>query len=120
MKTLIITLAVLTLSLTTVPAKEGTFSSVIIRETDSAFQLDLTARQWIKIINFTQNTTTPLSGRAGVAVYKGDAALWVLFADDPATTHAPHDDVIVAGPATIKVPPMPNTTIFVTYQRGSD
>jgi hypothetical protein len=121
MKTLITTLAILILSFTTLPAKDGTFASVIIRETDARFQLTLPARQWIKIINFTQNdTTTTRSDRAGVAVFKGDAGLWVLYADDATTTHVPHDDILIAGPATVTVPAVTGATIFLTYQRGSD
>lgn len=121
MKTLISTLLIGVLSLSSLPAKEGTFASVIIRGTDSAFQLSLAARQWIKIINFTQNDiTTTRTDRAGLAVFKGEAALWVLFADDPMTTHVPHDDVIIAGPATVTVAAVPKATIFLTYQRGSD
>jgi hypothetical protein len=121
MKTLLTTLAILILSITSLLAKEGTFASVIIRETDQAFRLSLAARQWIKITNFTQNdTTTTRADSAGVAVIKGEAALWVLFASDPATTHVAHEDVFVAGPATIMVTPITGATVFLTYQRGSD
>ena len=58
---------------------------------------------------------------AGVAVFKGDAALWVLFATDP-RTHAAHEDVFVGGPATVvvRLPQTPGGASFLTYQRGSD
>ncbi|MDP9099174.1 MAG: hypothetical protein M3N48_09315 [Verrucomicrobiota bacterium] len=122
MKTLIIILAVLTLSFTTLPAKDGTFTSVIIPDGGKSLRIDLSARQWIKITNFTQNSVnnaTPMP--AGVAVFKGDAALWVLFATDP-QTHAAHEDVFVAGPATLVVAPPERggAIVFLTYQRGSD
>ncbi len=122
MKTLIITLAVLALSFTTLPAKDGTFTSVIIPDGGQSLQIDLSARQWIKITNFTQNSinnATPMP--AGIAVFKGDAALWVLFANDP-QTHAPHEDLFVGGPATLVVVPPENggAIVFLTYQRGSD
>ena len=52
MKTLITTLAIILLSAFTLPAKDGTFTSVVIRNTDKTFQLKLAARQWIKITNF--------------------------------------------------------------------
>jgi hypothetical protein len=122
MKTLITTLAVLTLSFTTLPAKDGTFTSVIIPDGGKSLQIDLSARQWIKITNFTQNSindATPMP--AGVAVFKGDAALWILFATDP-QTHAAHEDVFVGGPATLVVAPPEKggAIVFLTYQRGSD
>jgi|GEM_PF-2170772 len=122
MKTLITTLAVLTLSFTTLSAKDGTFTSVIIPDGGKSLQIDLSAHQWIKITNFTQNSVnnaTPMP--AGIAVFKGDAALWVLFATDP-QTHAAHEDVFVGGPATLVVAPPKDggAIVFLTYQRGSD
>ena len=122
MKTLIITLAVLTLSLATLSAKDGTFTSVIIPDGGPALKLSLVLHQWIKITNFTQNSinnTTPMP--AGVAVFKADAAVWVLFATDP-QIHAAHEDVFVAGPATVVVAPPQNggAVVFLTYERGSD
>jgi hypothetical protein len=128
MKTLITTLAVLTLSFTTLPAKDGTFTSAIIPDGGTSLRIDLSAHQWIKITNFTQNPTDDekATNAAGVAVFKTDAALWVLFANDP-RAHAPHEDLFVSGPATLIVsPPQKNdlypggATVFLTYQRGSD
>jgi hypothetical protein len=122
MKTLISTLIAIVLSVTNLPAKDGTFTSVIIPDGGKSLQIDLSAHQWIKITNFTQNSvnnTTPMP--AGVALFKGDAALWVLFASDP-QTHAPHEDVFVGGPATLVVAPPEKggAIVFLTYQRGSD
>jgi len=122
MKTLITTLAVLTLSFTTLSAKDGTFTSVIIPDGGKSLQIDLSAHQWIKITNFTQNSVnnaTPMP--AGVALFKGDAALWILFATDP-QTHSAHEDVFVGGPATLVVAPPEKggAIVFLTYQRGSD
>jgi len=122
MKTLITTLAVLTLSFTISFAKDGTFTSVIIPDGGKSLQIDLSAHQWIKITNFTQNSinnTTPMP--AGVALFKGDDALWILFATDP-QTHAAHEDVFVGGPATLVVAPPEKggAIVFLTYQRGSD
>lgn len=120
MKTLIITLAILTLSFTTLPAKEATFTSVVLRKTDKTFQLKLAARQWIKITNFIENLGNPAEP-AGVAVFQGDAALWVLFASSPTDTHTAHEDVFIGGPATITVTlPTDGSTAFLTYLRGSD
>ena len=120
MKTLITTLAIMVLSVTTLPAKDGTFSSVIIRETDKTFQLKLAARQWIKITNFIENLGNP-EMPAGVAVFQGEGALWVLFASNPTDTHAAHEDVFIGGPATITVTlPTKGSTAFLTYLRGSD
>ena len=129
MKTLITILAVLTLSFTSVIAKEGTFSSVIIPDGGNAVTISLSAHQWIKITNFTQNPLDDAkqTNSAGVAVLKGNAALWVSFASDP-RTHASHEDVFVAGPATVIVAPPDkgeheehgHATVFLTYERGSD
>jgi hypothetical protein len=129
MKTLITTLAVLTLSFTTVIAKEGTFTSVIIPDGGDQVQINLSTHQWIKITNFTQNSVPEqaLPNKAGIAVFKGENGLWVLFARDVGTPDS-HEDVFVAGPATVVVAP-PNKTsdpqhahavVFLTYERGSD
>ena len=123
MKTLISTLAVLAFSFTPLSAKDGTFTSVIIPDGGKSLQIDLSGRQWIKITNFTQNpvddTKPPMP--AGVAVFKGDAALWVSFATDP-REHAAHEDIFVGGPATVVVAPPQKggAIVFLTYQRGSD
>jgi hypothetical protein len=129
MKTLITTLVVLTLSFTTVIAKEGTFTSVIIPDGGDPVQINLSNHQWIKITNFTQNAIKdqPLPNAAGVALFKGENGLWVLFARD-ATTPVDHEDVFIAGPATVIVAPPDkgedkqhgHATVFLTYQRGSD
>jgi hypothetical protein len=123
MKTLVITLAVLTLSFTPLLAKDAKFISVIIPDGGKSVQIDLSAHQWIKITNFTQNpvndATPPMP--AGVAVFKGDDALWVSFATDP-RTHAAHDDIFIAGPATVVAAPPEagGAIVFLTYERGSD
>jgi hypothetical protein len=126
MKTLITTVAVLVLALTTVPAKEGAFTSVIIPDGGADLTLQLAAHQWMKITNFTQNDSEGAPGDlAGVAVFKGDNGLWVLFATK-ANVPGPHEDVIVAGPATVVVSPPKKegknggATVFLTYQRRSD
>src|SRR5438105_5047560 len=106
MKTLITILAVLTLPFTNVIAKEGTFTSVIIPDGGNQVTISLSAHQWMKITNFTQNAIDgqPLPNKAGVAVFKGGNGLWVLFARDVGTPD-PHEDVFVAGPATVIVAP---------------
>jgi hypothetical protein len=128
MKTLITTLAILSLSFSTLPGKEGAFTSVIIPDGGNTLRLDLSARQWLKITNFTQLPVddTKATRPAGVAFFKGNAALWVSFATDP-REHQPHEDVFVAGPATVIIagPVKDSTypggaTVFVTFQRGSD
>jgi hypothetical protein len=117
MKTLITTLAVLALSFTSVIAKDGTFTSVIVNETDHPLQLNLRAREWLKITNFVQNGGNT-DNSAGIALFKGDESMWILFANQPQKTDAP---VIVAGPATLMVwVPSNEVKAFLTYQRGSD
>jgi hypothetical protein len=121
MKTLIVTLAILGLSLATLPAKDGSFASAIIPDNGDDFRIGLSSGQWLKITNFTQNDTslTIHSERAGVAVFKGNDGLWVLFATFPGE-FVPHEDLFVGGPATVVVSPQPGATVFLTYQRGSD
>ncbi len=120
MKTLITTLAVLTLSFTTVIAKDATFTSVIIPDGGAPIVLELKGRQWIKITNFTQTYTgTGPVEPAGVAVYKGESSMWVSFATTP-QNHSPHEDVFVGGPATVLIQPVMGSKVFLTYERGSD
>ena len=121
MKTLIITLAILCLSLTRLPAKDGTFTSEIIPDNGDDLHIILSSGQWLKVMNFSQNDTSDTihSERAGVAVYKGGNALWVLFASFPGE-FVPHQDLLVAGPATVVVSPQAGATLFLSYQRGSD
>lgn len=120
MKTLIITLAVLTLSLTNVLAKDGTFTTVIVKDTDNPLNLTIGSHQWVKIINFVQNGGNTDTNPAGLALFKDDAAIWLLFASSPSATNAP---VIIEGPAIVRVQFSDKTTgasAVLTYQRGSD
>ena len=127
MKTLITSLTVFALSFTALFAKEGTFTSIIFSDADKPVEIHLSSRQWIKIISFVQNDTdnTKPADRAGIAVYKGDDSLWVLFSTK-ANESGPNRDVIISGPATVLVsPPTTDATkggakVFLTYQRGSD
>ena len=121
MKTLILTLAALTFSFATGFAKESRLFSTIIPDGGDSLTLTLSGRQWLKVTNFVQNDTSMVQAEpAGIAVFKGDTGLWVLFATNP-NQHAPHDDVFIAGPATVVVPPPKNgATVFLSYQRGAD
>jgi hypothetical protein len=120
MKTLIATLAVLTLSFTTALAKDGTFTTVIVKDSDKPLDLTVESHHWIKIINFVQNDGDTETYPAGIAVFKGDAVAWVLFAGSPSATSAP---VVIEGPAIVSVRFSGKTTgasALLTYQRGSD
>src|SRR5437763_11436167 len=120
MKTLTTTIAVLALSLTTLLAKDGTFTTVIVKDSAKALALTIGSHQWIKVINFVQNNGETETYPAGLAVFKGDDALWILFASNPSVTNAP---VIIAGPATLIVQFSDKTTgasALLTYERGSD
>jgi hypothetical protein len=122
MKTLVISLAILTCSLaTTLPAKDGAFVSKIISDGGGELRITLSSHEWLKITNFTQ---IPTDGNqpepAGVAVFNGVDGIWAMFATDP-RTHLPHEDLFVGGPAVVVIsPPQSGATVFVTYQRGSD
>src|SRR4051794_28957248 len=120
MKTLITTLTVLTLSFTSVFAKDGTFTTVIVKDTDKPLDLTIGSHQWIKIINFVQNGGNTDMYPAGLALFKDDAAIWALFATSPSVTNAP---VVIAGPGMVSVQFSDKTTgasAVLTYQRGSD
>ena len=120
MKTLITALAVLTLSFTTALSKDGAFTTVIVKDTDKPLDLTVQSHQWIKIINFVQNDGETEMFPAGIAVSKGDAVAWVLFASSPSGSSAP---VVIEGPATLSLRFSAKTTgasALLTYQRGSD
>jgi hypothetical protein len=119
MKTLITTLAVLTLSFSSAVAKDGTFTSVILTDPQNPLQLQLGSHQWIKITNFVQNNGDIQNAPSGVAVLKGNVNMWVLFASGPVASQSP---VIITGPATINIFSGGGTDVktFLTYQRGSD
>ncbi|HKP05323.1 MAG TPA: hypothetical protein VJU77_18385 [Chthoniobacterales bacterium] len=120
MKTLIVSLAIFALSLTTLPAKDGEFKSMIIPDNGADVRISLASKEWMKITNFTQNDTGSSPARsAGVAVFNGTDGMWVLFATNP-TAFTPHEDMFIAGPATVVVVPQPGAIVFMTYQRGSD
>lgn len=121
MKTLVMTLALIIFSQAEATAKESRIFSEIIPDGGAQIQIKLLVNQWLKVTNFVQNDTSAVPAeRAGIAVFKGGTGLWVLFATNP-NEHAPHDDVFVAGPATVVVtPPKSGATIFLTYQRGSE
>jgi hypothetical protein len=119
MKTLCI-IAALALSITSLAANDGTFVTKVIHDTDTAFQLNLNSKHWIKITNFVQQGGTQF---ASVAVYQGAAGspgVTLLLASDPTTTHTPHDDVFVTGPSIIYIAPIPGATVMLTYLTGSN
>jgi hypothetical protein len=120
MKTLITTLAVLILSFATLAAKDGAFTTVILKDTGTPLQLTIGSHQWIKIIHFVQNDGDTELYPAGLALFKGADMIWALFANSPSATSSP---VIVSGPATLTVQFSQKTTgasALLTYQRGSD
>lgn len=131
MKTLLTILAILTLSSTSLLAKDGSFVSEIIPDGGGELRLTLSSHQWLRVTNFSQVPTDDavLPTPAGIAVFKGGDGLWVKFASDP-RAHNPHEDIFVGGPATVVISPPQITTgivtrnggatVFVTYQRGSD
>jgi hypothetical protein len=122
MKTLIVTLAILTCSLASLPAKDGTFVSKIISDGGGELRITLSSHEWLKITNFTQVPTNDGNqpAPAGVAVFNGVDGIWARFATDP-RAHLPHEDLFVGGPAVVVVsPPQSGATVFLTYQRGSD
>ena len=126
MKKFVVTVFVFAVSTGFLPAKEGSFISKVIHESDQPLRIELSKRQFIKISNFTQARNDPaleITAIGTVAVFQGAASLAginVLTAAAPSTTHNPHEDVFIGGPAIVYIGPVTGSTLFITYLRGSD
>src|SRR5215475_1678797 len=106
------------------PNEEG-FKSRII--TTSQLSITVPEDRFLKITNFTQEGGTdlgvvrvPLSGAGGTAnvltATRIDSSTGINSQDFPEIGN----QVIIAGPTDVKVPPVPGATLFITYQKGSN
>jgi hypothetical protein len=102
----------------------GEFNSVIITETDSALTLDVPEHHFLRIRNFTQEggaTRGVVSAtvNGGVAETAMGATL-IEPGSAPSSGAEPMKKVVIAGPATITIAPVPGATLFVTYRREAE
>ena len=108
-------------------ANDGTFFTKVIHESDSTFTLTLSARKWMKIINFIQEGGDLVDNGSGffspaigsVVVSQGAAALKPVTV---ATAGGPNSsqEVYVTGPVTITIAPVPGGTLYLTYLAGNN
>ena len=122
MKKLTCIIALLVLANSAILAAEAIVVSKVIHAEDSALHFRLSAKQWIKITNFTQTGGDPNTVGI-VAVFQGSADLPganVLVATQSTSTKVEHEDVFIAGPTVVYVAPVPGATLFISYLRGSN
>jgi len=105
---------------------EGEFKSKII--TSSQLTIPVPEDRFLKIVNFTQEGGTdrgvvrvPLSGNAGgianvLTATRIDSSTGVNSQDFPEIGN----QVIIAGPTEVKIPPVAGATFLITYQKESN
>jgi len=100
------------------------FKSKII--TTSTLSIPIPEDRFLKITNFTQDGGTdhgvvrvPLSGNAG-GIANVLTATRIDFSTGSNSQNFPEigNQVIIAGPAEAKVPPVAGATLFITYEKG--
>jgi hypothetical protein len=111
----------LLVSLSSAFAGDGKYYSRIIHDSDAAMQVTVPSGLYMKITTFTQSGGFGGNQIGGVTVYRGasggpDGAT-VLLANS-APTGASSEGVIVAGPTTVYVAPIPNATLFISFLLG--
>jgi hypothetical protein len=103
---------------------EGGFKSKII--TTSPLTIPIPEDRFLKITNFTQDGGTdhgvvrvPLSGNAG-GIANVLTATRIDFSTGINSQNFPEigNQVIIAGPAEAKVPPVAGATLFITYEKA--
>src|ERR1041385_2773746 len=106
------------------PNEQG-FKSKII--TTSQLTITVPQDRFLKITNFTQEGGTdrgvvrvPLNGIGGIANVLD--ATRIDFSTGINSQNFPEfgNQVIIAGPTEVKVPPVAGATLFITYQKGSN
>ena len=105
---------------------EGEFKSKII--TSSQLTIPVPEDRFLKIVNFTQEGGTdrgvvrvPLSGNAGgianvLTATRIDSSTGINSQDFPEIGN----QVIIAGPTEVKIPPVAGATFLITYQKESN
>jgi hypothetical protein len=123
MKTLVTILSLFILSIPAALAKDGSFVSRVVHENESVL-FNLSYKQWIKITDFVESTSTSTSPIGAITVYQGAEGLpgsIILLASAPGTTYGGQKDVFIAGPMVVYIaPPQAGSTFFLTYLTGSN
>ena len=127
MKNIASFIVTLLITVTSLCAGDGKFYSQVIHETDGAFALRLPSNKFIKITNFTQSgsvETEPGVFTVGaVYVYQGAPGLpgiTALTAGLPSSNRVLHEDVYIAGPVIVYVPPVAGATLLLSYLLGNN
>lgn len=127
MKKLASILLTLLITITSLSASEGKFYSQVIHDSDDAFVLRLPPNKFIKITNFTQSTAIQITpgnfATAAVYVYQGAPGLAgtaAVYSNLPGTTREVHEDIYVAGPAVVYVPPLSGAVLLLSYLLGNN
>ena len=122
MKKILILLGIsVSLAASNASAGDGKYFSRIIHDSDSPAQLVVPSGFFIKITTFTQTGGAGGDQIGGVTVYRGasggsdGATVLLANAAQPGTAN---DGVIIAGPNTVYVAPVPNATLFISYLVG--
>jgi len=121
-KKILLFLAIIAISTASLTAGQDTkYFTRIIHATDGGLTLELPVYIYLRIVTFTQTGGFGGTAFGSVIVYQdGNAAdgANVLFANATPLSTASSPDVIIAGPATVFIAPVPNATLLVTYQLG--
>lgn len=103
------------------------FKSKIVSSTDSVLEITVPDDHFMKITNFTQEggtdrgvvqVTLPFDAPNGGAAN----VLTATRIDFLAADHAPEisNRVTIAGPAIVRIAPVPGATLFITYRKERD
>jgi hypothetical protein len=106
------------------PNEQG-FNSKII--TTSQLTITVPEDRFLKITNFTQEGGTdrgvvrvPLNGTGGTANVLDATRIDLSTGINSQNFPEVGNQVIIAGPTEVKVPPVAGATLFITYQKGSN
>jgi hypothetical protein len=102
----------------------GDFVSRVVQVGDM-FTIDVPGNKFLVIRNFTQEGTfTAINTRGQITAtdrngFMGTVLTATIADTDPTTVLEPVNEVVIAGPSTVKVTGG-DTTCFITYRKGED
>jgi hypothetical protein len=134
MKTLSYIIAALLVSVSPLSAGGGHVYTLLIHDSDQAFNVTIQRNEYMKVLNFTQSGgTTPVfdPSTGGFVVTYGAIVLYqganglpgatILNAVALSTsTQVPHEDTYIAGPAVVYIAPVSGAVLALSYFRGSN
>lgn len=111
MKTILTLTTFLVLSITSLSAGDTRYFTKFIRASDAPLIIDVPAGLYIAITDFWQSQVQ-IGENGGVVASKGASPGVLVFS---ANSDKP---VVLAGPITATVNPVPGMTLLITYQLG--